>query len=120
MPRKLGFVVLVNTMSKPKWAPRHGKWAAVKPGFWSIWHANKDTLQKNGYSVRKSESGNWEVRFIPTDGSGWPPPAKPDAIFVPAGMKASICMKCGHVRLIKLSDMHKDCRLCGEKMTNSL
>jgi hypothetical protein len=28
-------------MSKPKWAPRGGKWAPVKQGFWDVWHANK-------------------------------------------------------------------------------
>ena len=103
-------------MSKPKWAPRHGKWGPVKPGFWDIWHANKDSLQKNGYSVRKGENGQWEARFIPPEKSGWPPP-KPNPIFVPAGMKASICLRCGHVNLIKITDKHKDCTICGEKIS---
>jgi hypothetical protein len=101
-------------MSKPKWAPRHGKWGPVRPGFWDIWHANKDSLQKNGYSVRKNENGQWGVRFIPREKSDWPPP-KPDRIFVPTGMKASIC---GHVSLIKVTDAHKDCSPCGEKITS--
>jgi hypothetical protein len=103
-------------MSKPKWAPRNGKWGPVKPGFWDLWHANKVPLQKAGYSVRKNENGQWEVRFIPPEKSGWPP-LKPDTIFVPSGMKASICFRCGHVKLIKTTDEHKDCTLCGEKIT---
>jgi len=102
-------------MSKPKWARRHGKWGPVKPGFWRIWHANKDSLQKNGYSVRKNENGQWEVRYIPPEKSGWPP-VKPSPTFVPEGMKASICLKCGHVKLIKVDDEHKACTLCGGKM----
>jgi hypothetical protein len=81
-------------MSKPKWALRHGKWGPVKPDFWSIWHANKESLQKNGYSVRKNENGQWEVRYFPPDKSGWPT-FKSDPIFVPTGMKASVCFKCG-------------------------
>jgi hypothetical protein len=107
-------------MSKPRWAPRHGKWGPVKPGFWNVWHANKDSLQQNGYSVRKTESGKWEVRFIPGTKSGWPPTPKPDATVVPPGMKASICLTCGHVKLIKVTDEHKDCTLCGDKITPTL
>jgi hypothetical protein len=62
----------------------------VKPDFWRIWHANKDSLQKNGYSVRKNENGQREVRYIPPQRSGWPP-VKPNPIFVPIGMQASLC-----------------------------
>ena len=47
-------------MSKPRWAPRHAKWGPVKPGFWPIWHANRDTLRDNGYSVRKNDEGQWQ------------------------------------------------------------
>src|SRR5258706_14816370 len=107
-------------MSKPKWAPRHGKWGPVQPGFLDIWRANKDSLQKNGFSVRKSESGQWEVRFIPGTKFGWPPTPKPDPIIVTIGMKASICLKCGHVKLIKITDEHRDCTLCGDKITSTL
>jgi hypothetical protein len=102
-------------MSKPKWARRQGKWGPVKPDFWRIWHANKDSLQKNGYSVRKNENGQWEVRYIPPQKSDWPP-AKPNPIFVPTGMKASICFKCGHVKLIKANVEHTNCTLCGGKV----
>jgi hypothetical protein len=87
-------------MSKPRWALRLGKWGPVKPDFWRIWHANKESLQKNGYSVRKNENGQWETRYIPP---GWPP-VKPYAVFVPTGMKASICFKCGHVKLIQTNE----------------
>jgi hypothetical protein len=87
----------------------------VNPEFWPIWQANKDTLQKNGYSVRKNENDQWEVRFIPPEKSGWPP-IKSNPIFVPTGMKASICLKCGHIKLIKINDEHKNCGICGEKI----
>jgi hypothetical protein len=97
-------------MSKPKWAKRHGKWGPVKPDFWAIWHANKESLKKGGYEVRKNPNGQWEARFLPQQ--GWPP-YNPDAILVPIGMKASVCWKCGHVRLIKATDAHKACGLCG-------
>ena len=98
-------------MSKPKWAPRHGEWGPVKPEFCAIWHANKDSLQKNGYAARKDDRGQWEVRFVPGTKGAWPPAAKPDPIVVPAGMKASICLRCGHVKLIKTTDQHKDCNM---------
>ena len=101
---------------KTEVAPRHGKWGPVKPGFWDIWHANKEPLQKNGYSVRKSESGEWEVRFIPGTKMGWPPTPKPDPIVVPSGMKASLCLKCGHVKLITADDEQRACTLCGGKI----
>jgi hypothetical protein len=39
---------------------------------------------------------------------------------VPFGMKASICLRCGHVKLIKVTDEHKDCTLCGDKITPTL
>jgi hypothetical protein len=87
----------------------------VKPEFWPLWHANKKSLQNNGYSVRKSENGEWEVRFIPPKKSGWPP-FKPAPVFIPTGMKASMCFKCGHVKLIKAEEAHRDCALCGEKI----
>src|SRR5258708_2739394 len=103
-------------MSKPRWAPRHGKWGPVKPGFWRIWHANKETLQNNGYAVRKNENGRWEVRFVPGTKMGWPLAPKPEPIVVPPGMKASICPKCGHSRLIKITEAHKDCSICGDRI----
>lgn len=68
-------------MSKPRWAPRHAKWGPVKPGFWPIWHANKDSLRDNGYSVRKNEDRQWQVRFVPGTYKGWPPVKKPEPIF---------------------------------------
>jgi hypothetical protein len=103
-------------MSKPRWALRHGKWGPVKPDFWQIWHANKETLMANGYSVRKNENGQWEVRYIPGEKFGWLP-VKPEApLSVPTGMKASICFRCGHAKLIKATDKHKDCTLCGGKI----
>jgi hypothetical protein len=102
-------------MSKPKWALRHGKWGPVKPEFWRIWHENKDSLKKNGYSVRKNPNGQWEVRFDPLWRSGGPP-FKLDPIFVPGGMKASLCFRCGHVRLIEAGSEHTDCGLCGAKL----
>ena len=80
----LGCFWSVKTMSKPKWAPRHGEWGPVKPGFWRIWHANKESLQNNGYSIRKNEKGQWEVRFIPDTKMGWPPVPKPEPTVVPA------------------------------------
>ncbi|CCD86686.1 protein of unknown function [Bradyrhizobium sp. ORS 285] len=43
----------------------HAKWGPVKPSFWPIWHANKDSLRDKGYSVRKNEDGQWQVRFVP-------------------------------------------------------
>jgi hypothetical protein len=102
-------------MSKPKWARHNGKWGPVKPDFWRIWHENKDSLKKNGYSVRENENGQWEVRYIPRDKSGWPD-FKPESVLVPAGMKASICFKCGHVKLINAGDEHKACTLCGTNL----
>lgn len=59
-------------MAKPRWAPRHAKWGPVKPGFWAVWHANKQTLQDGGYSVRKNDNRQWEVRFVPGIKKGWP------------------------------------------------
>jgi hypothetical protein len=105
----------VEYMSKPKWASRHGKWGPVKPDFWRIWNDNKESLKKNGYDVRKNPNGQWEVRYLPPDKRGWPP-FKPDPLFVPAGMKASVCLRCGHARLIKAGDEHKDCTMCGAKL----
>ena len=64
---------------------------------------------------RRNENGQWEVRYIPPEKSGWPP-VKPSPIFVQIGMKASICFKCGHVKLIKADDEHKACMLRGGKM----
>jgi hypothetical protein len=104
-----------DTMSKPKWAPRHEKWGPVKPGFWDIWHANKESLQKNGYSVRRNDLGQWEVRFVARNKSGWPVP-KQSPVFVPTGMKASICFRCGQVQLIKITEEHQDCTMCGERI----
>jgi hypothetical protein len=103
-------------MSKPRWAPRHAKWGPVKPGFWPIWHANKDSLRDNGYSVRKNEDGQWQVRFVPGTHKGWPPVKKPDPIFVPVGMKASVCPNCGHTRVIPRAEAHKDCGICGDRI----
>ena len=99
-----------STMSKPKWARHNGKWGPVKPDFWRIWHANKELLKKNGYEVRRNDNGQYEVRYIPPP--KWPPVGA-SPILVPEGMKASICFKCGHVRLIKMTDEHKACGLCG-------
>lgn len=104
-----------NKMSKPKWARRGGKWTPVKPDFWEIWHANKESLKKSGYSVRLNENGQWEVRYLPPAKRGWPP-YKPEPIFVSAGKKASICFKCGHVKLINVEEEHRDCTLCGGKI----
>ena len=99
-----------STISKPKWARHNGKWGPVKPDFWRIWHANKESLKKNGYEVRRNDNGQYEVRYIPPP--KWPPVGA-SPILVPEGMKASICFKCGHVRLIKMIDEHKACGLCG-------
>lgn len=101
-------------MPNPKWAPRRGQWGPVKPGFWDVWHANKKSLQRNGYSVRFHD-GQWQVRYVPGMVDGWPPRTEPEATYVPSGMKASICLKCGNVRVIKLADPHKDC-MCGDKV----
>lgn len=103
-------------MSKPRWAPRHGKWGPVKPGFWAIWHANKETLRDNGYAVHKNDDGQWLVRFVPGTHKGWPPVQKPEPIVVPAGMKASICPNCGHSRVIPRTEPHKDCGICGDRI----
>ena len=102
-------------MSKPRWAPRHAKWGPVKPGFWPIWNANKDSLRDNGYSVRKNEDRQWQVRFVPGTYKGWPPVKKPEPIFVPAGMKAS-CPNCGQTRVIPRTEAHKDCGICGDRI----
>jgi hypothetical protein len=102
-------------MSKPKWAPRHGKWGPVKPEFWPVWHANKESLQKSGYSVRKDENGQWEVQYISPEKSKWPP-VRSNPVFVPTGKKASLCFNCGHVKLIDANEVHKDCTLCGYKI----
>jgi hypothetical protein len=101
---------------RPRWAPRYGKWGPVKPGFWAIWHANKQSLQDNGYAVRKNDNGQWEVRFDGDVRKGWPPVKKPEPIFVPAGMKASICPKCGHSRVIPRTEPHKGCGICGDRI----
>src|SRR2546428_9254719 len=100
-------------MSRPKWARHHGKWGPVKPDFWRIWHNNKDSLKKNGYEVRKNENGQWEVRYIRPQ--PWPS-FKPEPVSVPAGMKASICFKCGHVKLISIGVEHEGCTLCGANL----
>lgn len=102
-------------MSKPRWAKRGGKWCPVEPEFWEIWHKNKDSLKASGYSVRLNRNGQWEVRYIRPAKESWPP-YKPEALFVPAGMKASICLKCGHAKLIDVEQEHKDCTLCGGKI----
>ena len=52
---------------------------------------------------------------MPGQNLGWPP-FKPSAVWVPAGKKASLCFRCGHVRLIELGDDHKDCGMCGAKV----
>lgn len=103
-------------MSKPRWAPRHAKWGPVKPGFWAIWHANKEPLRDNGYAVRKNDDGQWQVRFVPGTHKGWPPVQKPEPIVVPPGMKASICPNCGHSRVIPRTEPHKDCGICGDRI----
>jgi hypothetical protein len=104
--------------SRPRWAPRYGKWGPVKPGFWAIWHANKESLQDNGYAVRKNIDGQWEVMFGPSNNrkKGWPPVKKPDPIVVPPDMKASICPNCGHTRIIPRTEPHKDCGICGDRI----
>jgi hypothetical protein len=112
--RRAFFLQSADVMSKPRWAPRHRKWGPVKPGFWNIWHPNKESLKRNGYSVRRNDNGEWEVRYVPVGKAELP--SKPDAIFVPTGTKASLCLKCGHVKLINRFDEHKDCTLCGEKI----
>src|ERR1700733_701778 len=96
-------LIIGNAMSKPKskWAPRNGEWGPIQPGFWQIWHANKKSLQDNGYSIRKDDNGQWQVKWTADTRKGWPPPAKPEPIVVPPDMKASWCMKCGHTLLIK-------------------
>lgn len=103
-------------MSKPRWARRGGKWCPVETEFWQIWHANKDTLKNSGYTVRLNENGQWEVRYLRPAKRGWPPYKPVQPIFVPAGKKASICFRCGHVKLINVEDEHKDCTLCGGKI----
>lgn len=40
----------------------------------------------------------------------------PSPVFVPKEMKATICFRCGHVRLINIDEKHKDCGLCGHKI----
>jgi hypothetical protein len=102
--------------ARPRWAPRYGKWGPVKPGFWGIWHANKESLRDNGYAVRKNEDGQWQVRFEPSIRKGWPPVKKPEPIVVPAGMKASVCPNCGHSRIIPSLEPHKDCGICGDQI----
>lgn len=109
-------MTLTMTKPKSKWAPRNGEWGPIKPGFWDIWHANKKSLQDNGYSIRKDDNGQWQVRWVPGIKKGWPEITKPEPVTVPAGLKASICMKCGNVRLIKFDEPHKDCGICGEKI----
>lgn len=101
---------------RPRWAPRYGKWGPVKPGFWAVWHANKQSLQDNGYAVRKNENGQWEVKFDGDVRKGWPPVQKPEPVFVPVGMKASICPNCGQTRVIPLAEAHKDCGICGDRI----
>ncbi len=103
-------------MSKPRWAPRHAKWGPVKPGFWIIWHANKETLRDNGYAIRKNDDGQWQVRFFPGTKKGWPPLIKPAPIVVPLGMKASICPNCGQTRVIPRTEPHKDSGICGDRI----
>lgn len=99
-------------MSRPKWASHTGKWSPVKPSFWEIWHAQKDSLRKNGYEVRKNPNGQWEVRFTPLGKRGWPP-YKPSPAWVPSGKKASVCFRCGHARIVEQDAEHKDCGMCG-------
>lgn len=94
---------------RSKWAPHDGSWGPVKPGFWEIWRNNKKSLKNNGYSVRLSDTGEWQVRFTPP---GWPA-HKREAVFVPQGMKASLCLKCGQVRLIDCKAEHQACGICG-------
>jgi hypothetical protein len=90
------------------------EWAPVAPEFWRIWHASKHALKKKGYSVRKNENGEWEVRYNPPKSSS--PLGKGSAVFIPTEMKASICFGCGHVEVINVDDKHRDCALCGEEV----
>jgi hypothetical protein len=109
-------------MSKPKWAPGDGSWVKVKPEFWPVWRDNKTALKKSGYSVRKTEAGEWEVRYTSPDkispnrispNEPPSPPIKSNAIFVKNGFKASLCLDCGQVDLIPANEDHGPCTICG-------
>ena len=112
------FTGQARLMSKPKWAPHNGKWALVKPKFWSVWHANKESLRKSGYELRKTETGEWQIRYIASVKDEWPE-RNPKSVFVPFGSKASLCLKCGNVDLIDRNENHRACTLCGRAMGES-
>jgi hypothetical protein len=98
----------------PKWAPHNQSWGPIKPGFWDLWHAQRLNFQRAGYEVRKSETGEWQVRFVPVNNPPWPP-VNPTTVFVKKGFKASICLECGKVDLISADSEHKACTFCGAK-----
>jgi hypothetical protein len=105
-----------HAMPKPKWAPDNGGVGCGQTRFLGIWRANKKRMQKSGYSVRKSDTGEWQVRFIPRHDAGWPP-INPKTVFIDKKFKRSLCFECGKVDLIYLNDEHKACTLCGAQVT---
>jgi hypothetical protein len=84
-------------MPKPKWAPDNGGVGCGQTRFLGIWRANKKRMQKSGYSVRKSDTGEWQVRFIPRHEAGWPP-INPKTVFIDKKFKRSLCFECGKGR----------------------
>jgi hypothetical protein len=65
-------------------------------------------------TTERRNTAEWQVRRIPPDKC--PSPAtEPDAVFVKNGFKASLCLECAHVDLIRANEDHRPCTLCGAK-----
>jgi hypothetical protein len=93
--------------------PNHGcKTTTIMPDEFKVWSKNQ-AQRPHGLVTTPADhddSDEAQVRYLPAD---TPPAAKPNAVFVKNGFKASLCLECAQIDLIPANEDHRPCTVCG-------
>jgi hypothetical protein len=88
----------------------------IMPDEFRVWNENKE---QRPYDVVTATTKRWDsaerqVRNTSSNKAA-SPPIKSSAVFVKEGFKASLCLECAHVDLIRANEDHRPCTVCGAK-----